>query len=31
LGLANNQNKKEEKEPYLPTTSIIEEEKSDLI
>ena len=31
LGLTSNQNKKEEKEPYLPTTSIIEEEKSDLI
>ena len=31
LGMTTKQNKKEEKEPYLPTTSIIEEEKSDLI
>ena len=31
LGSTNNQTKKEEKEPYLPTTSIIEEEKSDLV
>ena len=31
LGLTSKQNKKEDKEQYLPTSSIIEEEKSDLI
>ena len=31
LGMTTKQNKKEEKEQYLPTSSVIEEEKSDLI
>lgn len=31
LGMTNKENKIEEKEQYLPTTSVIEEEKSDLI
>ena len=31
LGMTNKQNKIEEKEQYLPTASVIEEEKSDLI